>query len=76
VVTVSSWVVMATMPETVAQRLERMEPSLALIVWSAWEGSWTNSGFSLRLALVSARISARKARGRDGWAEGMGQGGS
>jgi len=32
---VSSWVVMATMPETVAQRKERMDPSPAVMVWSA-----------------------------------------
>ena len=28
-------VVMATMPETVAQRMERMDPSPAVMVWSA-----------------------------------------
>jgi len=35
VLTVSSWEVMATMPETVAQRTERMDPSPAVMVWSA-----------------------------------------
>ena len=33
--TVSSWVVMATMPETVTQRMERMDSSPAVMVWSA-----------------------------------------
>ena len=31
----SSWVAMATMPETVAKRIARMEPSPAVMVWSA-----------------------------------------
>ena len=35
VLTVSSWVVMATMPKTVAQRMERVERSPAVMVWSA-----------------------------------------
>ena len=35
VVTVSSLVVMATVLETVAQRIERMEPSPAVIDWGA-----------------------------------------
>ena len=69
--------VMATMPETVAQRIERIEPSPAVIVWRAWgERSWTRSGFSWRLFLVWEKISARKARGGNGWAEGEGEGGS
>jgi len=48
---------MATMPERVAQRMERMEPSLAVIGWRAWgERSWTRSGLSWRLFLVSKKI--------------------
>ena len=34
-VTVSSWVVMATMAETVAQRIERIQPAPVVILWSA-----------------------------------------
>jgi len=34
--------------------------------------SWTRSGLSWRLFLVSEKISARKARGGDGRAEGEG----
>ena len=33
--TVSSWLVMATMPETVAHRMDRVDPSLAEMVWRA-----------------------------------------
>jgi len=48
---------MATMPETVAQRMERMDPSPAVMDWSArGERSWTNSGFSWRLFLVSVKM--------------------
>jgi len=36
VLKVSSWLVMATMPETVAHRIERMEHSPAVIDCSAW----------------------------------------
>ena len=35
VLTVSSWVVMATMPQTLAQRIDRIDPSPAVMVWSA-----------------------------------------
>ena len=34
--TVSSWAVMATMPESVARRIERMEPLPAVIALSPW----------------------------------------
>jgi len=55
---------MATMPETVAESIEGMEPSPAVMVWRAWcERSWTRSGLSWTLFLVSEKISARKARG-------------
>jgi len=65
------------MPETVAQRIERMDPSNAALVWSAsGERSWTRSGFSWRLSLVSEKISVRKVRGGDGCAEGEGERGS
>jgi len=68
---------MATMPETVAQRMERMDPSPAVMDWSErGERSWTKSGFSWRLSLVSAKISARKARGGDICPEGDGAAGS
>ena len=76
-VIVPSWVVMATMPETVAQRMERMDPSPAVMDCRAWgERSCTKSGLSWRLSLVSAKISARKARGGEGREEGDGEGGS
>ena len=77
VLTASCWAVMATMPETVAQRTERMDPLPAVMVWSAsGERSWTRSGFNCRLFLVCEKISARKARVGDGCAEGEGEGGS
>ena len=67
VVTVSSWVVMATMPDTVAHSMEGMEPSPAVMVCRAWgDRSWTMSGESWRLFLVSAKISARTVRGGRG----------
>ena len=43
-VTVSSGMVIATMPENVVHRIERMEPLPALMVWKAWgEKYWTRS---------------------------------
>jgi len=60
---------MATMPvpETVTQRMERKEPTLAVMVCRAWgDRSWTRLGLSWRLFLVSEKISARKARGEEG----------
>ena len=77
VVTVFIWVVMATMPETVAQRMDRMDPSPAVMDWSErGKRSWTKSGFSWRLSPVSAKISARKERGEDVCPEGEEEGGS
>jgi len=68
---------MPTMPETVAQRMERMDPSPAVIDWSkCGERSWTKSRFSWRLSLVSAKISAWKVRGGDVCPEGEGEGGA
>jgi len=68
---------MATMPETVAQIMERMYPSPAVMDWSErGERSWTKSGFSWRLSLVSAKISARKTRGGNVCPAGEGEGGS
>jgi len=65
------------MPEMVAHKMERVEPSLVVIVWRAWgERSWTRSGLSCRLFLVSEKISARKVRGEDGQTERDGDGGS
>ena len=64
------------MPETVAQRMERMDPSPAVMDWSErGERSWTKSRFSWRLSLVSAKISPRKARGGDVYPEGEVEGG-
>jgi len=68
---------MAMMPETVAHRIDRMDPSLAVMDCSErGDRSWTKSGFSWRLFLVSAKISAKKARGGDVCPEGEGEGGS
>jgi len=68
---------MGTMTETVAHRMQRVEPLPAVMVWRAWdERSWTMSGLSCRLFLVSETISARNARGGDGRTEGDGEGGS
>ena len=68
---------MATMPETVAQRIERMDPSPAVMDWNErGDRSWTRSGFSWRLSLVSAKISARRASGGDVCPEGEGERGS
>jgi len=68
---------MATMPETVAQRMDRMDPSPAVMDWSkGGERSWTKSGLSWRLSLVSANISARKARGGDVCPEAEAEAGS
>jgi len=70
-VRVSNRVVMAAMPETVAQRMERMEPSVAVMDWRTWgDRSCSRSGLSWRLFLVSEKICARKARGREGREEG------
>ena len=65
------------MPETVAEKIERMDPSLAVIDWSArGKRSGTKSRFSWRLFLVSVKISVRKARGGDVCPEVEGEGGS
>lgn len=62
---------MATPPETVGHRMERVKPSPAVIVWRACgEGSWKRSGLSCRLFMVSEEISAINARGGDGETEG------
>jgi len=68
---------MATLPETVVPRIDRVDPSPAVMDWREHgERFWTKSGFSWRLSLVLARISARKARGGDVCPEGEGEGGS
>jgi len=68
---------MATIPETGAQRMNRMDPSPAVMDWSERrERSWSKSGLSWRLSLVAAKISARKVRGGDVCPEGEGEGDS
>ena len=62
--TVSSWLVIATTPETVAHRMDRVDPSPAEMVWRACGVRFgTSAGSSWRLSLVSEKTSARKARG-------------
>ena len=62
--TVSSWLVIATMPETVAHRMDRVEPSPAEMVWKAWGFRLgTRAGLRWRLSLVSVKTSTRKAKG-------------
>ena len=62
--TVSSWLVIANMPETVAHRMDRVEPSPAEMVWRAWGVRLgTRAGSRWRLSLVSVKTSARTARG-------------
>ena len=75
--TVSSWLVMATMPETVAHRMDRVDPSPAEMVWRAC-GVWlgTRVGSSWRLSLVSEKTSARKASGGGSLWTGEGEAGS
>ena len=62
--TVSSWLVIATMPETVAHKMDRVEPSPAKIVWRACRVRLgTSAGSRWRLSLVLLKTSARKATG-------------
>ena len=76
-VTVSSWLVMTTNPETVTRRMERIEPSPAIILWRAGgERSWTKWGLGGRRFLVSENIYTRKGRVRDVRTEGDGDMGS
>ena len=54
----------ATIPETVAYRMDRVDPSPAEMVWRACGVRLgTRVGSSWRLSLVSEKNSARKARG-------------
>jgi len=70
-VKVLSWVVMATMSETVAHKMQRVEPSRAVIVWRACgERSWKRLGLSFRLCLVPEKISSSNARGGNGLVKG------
>ena len=55
---------MVTMPETVAHRMDTMEPSPADMVWWALgERLGTSEGSRRRAFLVSAKMSPRKVRG-------------
>ena len=75
--TVSSWLVIATMPETVAHRMSRVDPSPAEMVWRACGVRLgTRVGSSWRLSLVSVKTSARKARGGESLWTGEGEAGS
>jgi len=76
-VNVSSWVVMATMPDTGAYSIQSIDPSPAGMVSRAWgDRLWTRSEESWRLFLVSAKISARKAKGGAGRWDGEREAGS
>ena len=62
--TVSSWLLMATIPETVAHRMDRVDLSPAVMVWWACGVRLgTRVGSSWRLSLTSEKVSAKKARG-------------
>ena len=75
--TVSSWLVIATIPETLAHRIDRVEPSPAEMVWRAWGVRLgTRAGSRWRLSLVSVKTSARKARGGGSLWTGEGEEGS
>ena len=64
VLTVSSCLLMVTMPETAAHSIDRMEPSPAKMVLRAWgERFWTRCGGRRRLSLVSVKRSERNSRG-------------
>ena len=74
---VSSWLVMATISQTVAHRMERVDPSPSDMVWSACGVRLgTTAGSSWRLSLVSEKTSARKARGGGSLCIGEGEEGS
>ena len=74
--TVSTYVVMATVPEMVAHSMNRMEPLPPERVCRACgKRSLTRWGESCGLFLVSANILARKARGGDGLFICQGEGG-
>jgi len=65
--TLSSLVVMATMPETVAPSIDRIQPLPTVIVCKASGGmSLTKVRESCKLFLICGKISARKARGGKG----------
>ena len=75
--TVSSCLLMVTMPETAAQGIDRMEPSPAEMVLRAWgERSWTSCGGRWSLSLISEKRSQRKSRGGVVLGEGEGEAGS
>ena len=68
---------MATIPETVAHRMDRVDPSPAEMEWRACGVRLgTRVGWSRRLSLVSEKISARKARGGRSLCTGEGEAGS
>ena len=69
-VTVSSLLMINTMPDTLTHRMKSMEPSPAMIFCKALgERSVTRLGDSWRLFLISENICTRKA-GWGGWAVG------
>ena len=77
VLTVSSCLLMVTMPETAAHSIDRMEPSPAEMVLRAWgERFWTSCGGRPRVSLVSVNRSERNSRGAVVLWEGEGEAGS
>ena len=75
--TVLSWLVIAMMPETVAQRMDRVDPSPAEMVLRACGVKLgTSAGSSWRLSLVSEKTSARIERGVGSLWTGKGEAGS
>ena len=68
---------MVTMPKTVAQRMNSMEPSRADLVWWVFrERLGTREGSKRKPSLVSAKISPRKVRGGEVLAAGDREAGS
>ena len=73
----SNWVVMTTMPETVAQRIERMEPSFARYLLECVGGVVLNQvGIQLKAVPGLGEDCCQEGERGDGWPEGEGEAGS
>ena len=75
--TMSSWLVIATIPETVAHRIDRVDLSPAEMVWRACGVRLgTRVGSRYRLSLLTAKTSTRNASGGGSLWTGEGEAGS